>query len=62
MFITLQLNCTNLCTAVCESKLGWAARTLFLGTQIPVLRVCVESKAVRSHTYQASGNEKSNFS
>lgn len=37
VFITLQLNCTNLCTAVCESRLGWAARVLFPGTQLPVL-------------------------
>lgn len=36
VFITSQLNCMNLCTAVCESRLRWAARALFLGTQLPL--------------------------
>lgn len=55
VFIALQLNCMNLCTAVCGSRLGWAARALFLGTQLPVhsgWALC---------GVQASGKEKKNF-
>lgn len=64
VFITLQLNCTNLCTAVCESRLGGLPGRFSLGRSFLCSQagVCVESQAVWSYTHQASGKEKSNFS